>query len=79
MPAPGWHCRGVLAIALPGREDDARRRLDRAIGELPGHRRPSWIHWVSELPLTATGKLQRSRLREAHDAALAAADARGVV
>jgi acyl-coenzyme A synthetase/AMP-(fatty) acid ligase len=30
------------------------------------------VHWVSELPLTATGKLQRSGLREAHESALSA-------
>jgi len=60
----------VLAVALPGREDDARRRLDAAIDRLPQHRRPCWVYWVSELPVTATGKLQRSRLRDAHESAL---------
>ena len=37
---------------------------------LPRHRRPRWVHWVRELPLTATGKLQRSRLRDTHESAL---------
>ena len=62
----------VLAVALPGREDDARHRLEVAIDRLPRHRRPGWVHWVGELPVTATGKLQRSRLRETHEAAIAA-------
>jgi acyl-coenzyme A synthetase/AMP-(fatty) acid ligase len=62
----------ALAVAVPGREDEARRRLDAAIEGLPKYRRPCWVHWVSELPLTATGKLQRSCLREAHESALSA-------
>jgi len=66
----------VLAVALPGREDDARRRFEAAIDRLPKYRRPSWVHWVRELPLTATGKLQRSRLRETHDSAIAARELR---
>ena len=61
----------VLAVALPGREDDAKRRFEVAIDRLPTHRRPGWVHWVGELPVTATGKLQRSRLRERHEAAIA--------
>ncbi len=61
----------VLAIAAAGREDDARRRLAAGIEGLPRYRRPSWVHWVSALPQTATGKLQRSRLRDTHDVALA--------
>ena len=31
---------------------------------LPRHKRPKWIRAVSELPRTATGKLQRFKLRE---------------
>ena len=62
----------ALAVAAPGREDEARERLDAAIERLPKYRRPYWLHWVSELPLTATGKLQRSGLREAHESALSA-------
>jgi len=33
-------------------------------GGLPPHQRPREIRIVSELPRTATGKLQRFRLRE---------------
>jgi acyl-coenzyme A synthetase/AMP-(fatty) acid ligase len=63
----------VLAVAVPGREDAAKIRLAAAVDHLPQHRRPSWIHWVSELPVTATGKVQRSRLRDAHEIALSSA------
>jgi acyl-coenzyme A synthetase/AMP-(fatty) acid ligase len=63
----------VLAVAVPGREDEARERLRAGIAQLPKYRRPQWVHWVGALPLTATGKLQRSRLRAAHDSALAGA------
>jgi acyl-coenzyme A synthetase/AMP-(fatty) acid ligase len=62
----------VLAVAVAGREDSARQRCDAGIAGLPKHRRPSWVHWVNALPLTATGKLQRSGLRDAHASALAA-------
>jgi benzoate-CoA ligase len=40
---------------------DVRRFLE---GALPPHQRPREIRIVSELPRTATGKLQRFRLRE---------------
>ncbi len=44
-----------------GLEEELRRLLD---GALPPHARPRDIRIVSELPRTATGKLQRFRLRE---------------
>jgi acyl-coenzyme A synthetase/AMP-(fatty) acid ligase len=61
----------ALAVATRGREDDARQRVAAAIEKLPKYRRPQWVHWVAELPLTATGKLQRSRLRAVHEKAVA--------
>ena len=33
-------------------------------GKLDAHKRPRWIAFVDDLPRTATGKLQRFRLRE---------------
>ena len=62
----------ALAVAVRGREDQARDRIGAGIEKLPKYRRPRWVHWVTELPLTATGKLQRSRLRAAHESALSA-------
>ena len=61
----------ALAVAVRGREQQARDRIGAGIEKLPKYRRPRWVHWVSELPLTATGKLQRSRLRAVHESALA--------
>ena len=31
---------------------------------LDSHKRPRWLEFIDELPRTATGKLQRFRLRE---------------
>jgi acyl-coenzyme A synthetase/AMP-(fatty) acid ligase len=73
VPTPdGLTAIAALAVAVPGREDEARGRLDAAIEGMPKYRRPCWVHWVSELPLTATGKVQRSRLRDSHESALSA-------
>ena len=60
----------VLAVAAPGRREEAARRLAAAIEALPRHRRPRWVHWVDALPLTPTGKLQRAGLKEMHAQAL---------
>ena len=65
----------LLVVASAGSEDDAKRSLTAGIDRLPHHRRPRWVHWVHELPLTATGKIQRSRLRQAHEIALASTPA----
>ena len=35
-----------------------------ACERLPRHKRPKWIRAVTELPRTATGKVQRYKLRE---------------
>ena len=32
--------------------------------KLPRHKRPRWVRVVAELPRTATGKVQRYKLRE---------------
>jgi acyl-coenzyme A synthetase/AMP-(fatty) acid ligase len=61
----------VLAVAAPGRDNDARARLAAGIEGLPRYRRPAWVHWLPALPQTATGKLQRSRLHDTHLDALA--------
>ncbi len=57
VPTPeGLTTIAALAVAVRGREDEARRRIDAGIAKLPMYRRPRWVHWVHELPLTATGK-----------------------
>ncbi len=50
-----------LAGSSEALEADLRRYLDRALAP---HQRPRAIRVVRELPRTATGKLQRFRLRE---------------
>jgi acyl-coenzyme A synthetase/AMP-(fatty) acid ligase len=63
----------VLGVAQPGQTELARQRLAAGIEALPKHRRPRWVHWVEALPMTYTGKVQRSRLRQLHEVAVAAA------
>lgn len=63
----------LLVVAAPKRQAQAEQRIQGAINALPSYRRPRWVHWVSALPLTATGKLQRARLAALHESALVAA------
>jgi len=68
--ADGLGALAVLAVATAGAEATARERIVAGIEDLPGHRRPRWVHWVEGLPLTATGKTQRSSLKALHEAAV---------
>ena len=72
LTSEGLTALSLLAVALPGQHELAGQRVDEAIAALPTYRRPHWVHWLDSLPLTATGKLQRSRLVALHAAALAA-------
>ena len=52
----------VVGHALaPG---EAARIAESRLASLPKYSRPKWIHEVADLPRTATGKVQRFRLRE---------------
>ena len=42
----------------------ARDLIDYCAREMAPYKRPRWIEFVGELPRTATGKLQRQKLRE---------------
>jgi benzoate-CoA ligase len=55
-----------LALFVTARNDTAADRAAAAACEraLPPHKRPKWVRVVAELPRTATGKVQRFRLRE---------------
>lgn len=54
-----------LALFVTGRGDgDAAQAAAAACERLPRHKRPKWIRAVAELPRTATGKVQRYKLRE---------------
>jgi acyl-coenzyme A synthetase/AMP-(fatty) acid ligase len=54
----------AFAVAVAGAEAEAERRLQAAVAGLPKLKRPRELRWVSDLPRTATGKLQRRKLRE---------------
>jgi benzoate-CoA ligase family protein len=53
----------VLHNGYSPSEGMARDLIAYCTGELAAFKRPRWIQFVDELPRTATGKLQRSRLR----------------
>jgi acyl-coenzyme A synthetase/AMP-(fatty) acid ligase len=55
----------ALFVTPRGSTQEAVRAAEGACdAALPRHRRPKWIRAVAELPRTATGKVQRFRLRE---------------
>jgi len=54
----------LFAVAAAGKEAQARERLAAGIAALPKLKRPRMVKWVGELPLTATGKLQRRKLKD---------------
>jgi len=57
-----------LALFVAARGADAQAAVAAAAAacekKLPRHKRPKWIVPVTELPRTATGKVQRFKLRE---------------
>ena len=52
----------VFVVVSPGRDEEARSRLQSGIAALPGFKQPRRVEFVDSLPRTATGKLQRSKL-----------------
>ncbi len=54
----------LFAVAVPGREADAQERIAAGIAALPKIKRPRLVKWIDEMPVTATGKLQRRRLKD---------------
>jgi acyl-coenzyme A synthetase/AMP-(fatty) acid ligase len=62
--AEGLASIALFAVAAHGREAQARERIDAGIAALPKLKRPRLVKWVSELPLSATGKLQRRKLKD---------------
>lgn len=67
VPVEDGDGRVRLALFITPRSDAAAAERDAAAAcerLLPRHKRPKWIRAVSELPRTATGKVQRFKLRE---------------
>jgi 3-hydroxybenzoate/4-hydroxybenzoate---CoA ligase len=65
----------ALFVAATGDAGEALRAASAACERaLPLHKRPKWLRAVAELPRTATGKVQRYKLREILARELAAKD-----
>jgi acyl-coenzyme A synthetase/AMP-(fatty) acid ligase len=62
--AQGLASIALFVVAAQGQETQARERLEAGIAALPKLKRPRLLKWVDELPLTATGKLQRRKLKD---------------
>ena len=54
----------VLKNGAARTPDLARELQDFVVSRLPVFKRPRWVEFFDELPKTATGKLQRYKLRE---------------
>lgn len=55
----------ALFVAAKGGADEAvKAAISACERTLPRHKRPKWVRAVRELPRTATGKIQRYKLRE---------------
>lgn len=54
----------VLKDGMAATPDLARELQEFVISRLPVYKRPRWVEFFSELPKTATGKLQRFKLRQ---------------
>jgi benzoate-CoA ligase len=54
----------VLRAGYVGSSDLVSTLLEFVIGRLPSYKRPRKVEFVSELPKTATGKIQRFKLRQ---------------
>ena len=53
----------VLADRVQASPELERELIDFVCGQLSAYKRPRWIEFVAELPKTATGKIQRFKLR----------------
>ena len=63
----------ALFVAARGDAAEALAAAAKACEErLPSYKRPKWIRLVAELPRTATGKIQRFKLRKMVEREIAA-------
>ena len=58
----GWIA--LFAVAAAGREFEAKARIEAGIAALPKIKQPRLVKWIDEMPVTATGKLQRRKLKD---------------
>jgi benzoate-CoA ligase len=66
LPKPAAYV--VLGNGGGGSAELARQLQDFVAARLASHKRPRWVEFVSQLPKTATGKVQRFKLRQAQSA-----------
>jgi benzoate-CoA ligase len=67
VPVPDADGLERLALFVTAKGDAAaaqRAAIEACERRLPSHKRPKWVRAVDELPRTATGKVQRFKLRE---------------
>lgn len=67
VPVPDADGLERLALFVTSKSDPAaaqRAAMEACERMLPRHKRPKWVRAVEELPRTATGKVQRFKLRE---------------
>ena len=62
--ADGLGSIALFAVATAGQEPEARARIQAGMATLPKIKRPRLVKWIQEMPVTATGKLQRRRLKD---------------
>jgi 3-hydroxybenzoate/4-hydroxybenzoate---CoA ligase len=77
VPVPDADGLERLALFVTAKGDRAaaqRAAFEACERSLPRHKRPKWVRAVEELPRTATGKVQRFKLREILERELAAKD-----
>jgi 3-(methylthio)propionyl---CoA ligase len=65
MPHPKWQERPLLVVQLkPGVEPNAESILDFLRGEVPKWWVPDAVEFIDEMPIGATGKILKTKLRE---------------
>jgi benzoate-CoA ligase len=72
--ADGLERLALFVTAKADADEAARAAREACERRLPRHKRPKWVRAVEELPRTATGKVQRYKLREILARELAARD-----
>lgn len=65
MPHPKWQERPLLVVQLkPGAEPDGASIIDYLRGEVPKWWLPDAVEFIEEMPIGATGKILKTKLRE---------------
>jgi acyl-coenzyme A synthetase/AMP-(fatty) acid ligase len=54
----------ILKDGIPGTEELAEELIAYCRKQMADYKRPRWLEFVDELPKTATGKIQRFKLRD---------------